>query len=327
MQANVVTLVTTRSSGSSYLNRVELQNGCLTRAHSNLFIPSSLHGSPVNADTGIIDKEIVCKNLSTAIDMYIERCDGAPCGWTNIYLYKGAQFEMTKRAKLLVFQKSSKKLKETDPDIYEEFEKVWAVRNRHMVMGLPSQYVFFLCCCYKSECCHPLCRKGKPEELPCWFPGGPAIDFFPLPVPDISRPWGSSDCSDCKSGCYGHFLKQDKCLKNISEASTVMSIPPPQAIKEFLQPLRRPPLESEIETLCRSVLLSEQDVKYWIEHLETVSQNRKRGAVKAAAKRQKSTRKSTVEYVRSPTQMRLMKSSIGYNVINVKNGSIFIVLD
>lgn len=54
-----------------------------------------------------------------------------------------------------------------------------------------------------------------------------------------------------------------------------MSIPPVHAIKDFLQPLGRPPLKSEIETLSRSVLLSEQDVNYWIKHLETVSQNRK----------------------------------------------------
>ena len=40
-----VTLVTRRSSGASYLNRIELQNGCLARAHTNLFIPSNLNGS------------------------------------------------------------------------------------------------------------------------------------------------------------------------------------------------------------------------------------------------------------------------------------------
>lgn len=34
-QAKVVTLVTTRSSGSSYLNRMELQNGCLSLGHAN----------------------------------------------------------------------------------------------------------------------------------------------------------------------------------------------------------------------------------------------------------------------------------------------------
>ena len=35
----IATLVTSRSSGSSYLNRVELQNGCLSIGHSNAFIP------------------------------------------------------------------------------------------------------------------------------------------------------------------------------------------------------------------------------------------------------------------------------------------------
>ena len=40
----VATLVTSRSSGSSNLNRVELQNGCLSLDHSNTFIPSTLGG-------------------------------------------------------------------------------------------------------------------------------------------------------------------------------------------------------------------------------------------------------------------------------------------
>ena len=35
--SRLMTLVTARSSGSSYLNRVELQNGCLTRGHSNVY--------------------------------------------------------------------------------------------------------------------------------------------------------------------------------------------------------------------------------------------------------------------------------------------------
>ena len=37
-QRKVATLVTARSSGSSYLNRVELQNGCLSLGHANTFI-------------------------------------------------------------------------------------------------------------------------------------------------------------------------------------------------------------------------------------------------------------------------------------------------
>ena len=43
-----VTMVTTRCSGDSYLKMVELQNGHLAKGHSNLFIPSTLNGSPTD---------------------------------------------------------------------------------------------------------------------------------------------------------------------------------------------------------------------------------------------------------------------------------------
>lgn len=45
LKNKVATLVTTQNNGSSYLNRVELQNGCLSQGHSNTFILSTLAGS------------------------------------------------------------------------------------------------------------------------------------------------------------------------------------------------------------------------------------------------------------------------------------------
>ena len=60
-RGNLVTLVTSRASGSSYLNRVELQNGCLALAHTNLFIPSTLGGSACDQESGGIDMEQVRK--------------------------------------------------------------------------------------------------------------------------------------------------------------------------------------------------------------------------------------------------------------------------
>ena len=68
-----MTLVSSRSSGSSYLNRVELQNGCLALAHTNLFIPSTLGGSVVNADSGAVD---MASNLESATSVYIDRING-----------------------------------------------------------------------------------------------------------------------------------------------------------------------------------------------------------------------------------------------------------
>ena len=49
-KASYATLITARNSGSSYLNRVELQNGCLALAHA-------WGGSCVDSATGKIDKE------------------------------------------------------------------------------------------------------------------------------------------------------------------------------------------------------------------------------------------------------------------------------
>ena len=66
----LVTLVTTRSSGSSYLNRVELQNGCLAHGHSNTFIPSTLGGSCVDSKSGDIDEGKLKHNLEQAIAAY-----------------------------------------------------------------------------------------------------------------------------------------------------------------------------------------------------------------------------------------------------------------
>ena len=45
-----VTMITARNSGASYLNWVELMNGCLLLAHSNLFIPSNLNGTCFSED-------------------------------------------------------------------------------------------------------------------------------------------------------------------------------------------------------------------------------------------------------------------------------------
>ena len=63
----VATLVTTRSSGSSYFNHVEVQNGCLALGHSNTFIPSTLAGSCYDEETGTVDQANPKKNLNMAV--------------------------------------------------------------------------------------------------------------------------------------------------------------------------------------------------------------------------------------------------------------------
>ena len=81
-------MITARSSGSSFLNRVELQNGCLSRGHSNLFIPSTLAGNYIVG--GQIDQNILKESLNLAIDVYLDRVNRCPCGDGVIELFKGA---------------------------------------------------------------------------------------------------------------------------------------------------------------------------------------------------------------------------------------------
>jgi hypothetical protein len=146
------TVVTTRHSGGSYLNRVEMQNGCLALAHSNLFIPSTLTGSNITGEG--LDTDKLSTNLNMAIDVYIDRVSGAPCGGNTIDLLKGAKDDDAKnvqdqREDLLTFLKGSvtkkAELKEAKPDIYSYFEMVCDLRNHHMVKGCHKSMCSFCC--------------------------------------------------------------------------------------------------------------------------------------------------------------------------------------
>ena len=284
-QPTHVTLVTARNSGASYMNRVELQNGCLALAHANLFIPSNLNGSCFNPDTGKLDADRLSKNMTSATDLYIERVNGAPCGSSKIQLYPGADSLDTQklRKNVLIYLKGNKvqkeELKKNSLYTYEYIETVWSVRLKHGIPNLPVQYCFMLKCCYKPSCPHPFCCVGDSQSLQ-WFPGGPDITFIPLPIPDPDQPWGSTNCKKCDGTCYGHFL-------NISKEYHLpaMSKPPSVIMKEAFQGLNGEPSPSFIAELAKKCLLPPDEVSFWIEHLQQIQKNRKRGAVKAAATR------------------------------------------
>ena len=102
MRGNTITFVTTCSSSSSYLNMIELQNRCLTQAHSNVFIPPTLKGSYANDVTGAIDHDRLKKNLKMATDVYINIYSGFSCGDTVIHLNKGADSSNLQKLRLLL---------------------------------------------------------------------------------------------------------------------------------------------------------------------------------------------------------------------------------
>ena len=191
-KSSKVLIVTTRDSGSSNRNRVELQNGCLALGHSNLFIPSTLNGSCLDSKTGKVNDNKLKENLNDASNVYISRVNKSPCASTQIHLYKGTDSstyqEWREMIKLYLKGKPAdkEKLKNEYPDNCKWINEVWMLRDRHLVTGTPSKYVFHLFLCYQPDCIHPLCKLGKPAEE-TWYDGGPPLSFTPLPAADPNR--------------------------------------------------------------------------------------------------------------------------------------------
>ena len=133
LKQRVCSIISTRHSGGSYLNEVELMNGCITQAHGNLFIPSTLAGS--NFDANGLNKEKLSENLDIATDVYVDRVNGAPCCRTMLQLFKGGRDEALhqRRPSLLSFlrgnAKEKKQLQLTKPELYKYFEDVCKSEN------------------------------------------------------------------------------------------------------------------------------------------------------------------------------------------------------
>ena len=271
----------------SFFNRVELQNGCLALGHSNTFIPSTFAGSNIDPNTGKVSQEKVCENLSLAIEAYISRVDGSPCGDTSIKLYRGVESteEQEIRKKLLVYLKGSVahklELRQQHPELYQEFEVVWTVRNNHMVSSLPH-YVFFLVCCHKPGCPHPLCKNPRPNAPVLWYPNGPCITNLPLPVPDPNFVFGGQ-CDRCKGQCAGPYkityvdVTDEEQLKTISyPPSAVLKT----ALSNALNARRKDLTDSDVDTLARQVLLPPSECRISLNHLLEVLENQSRSAKK-----------------------------------------------
>lgn len=97
---------------------------------------------------------------------------------------------------------------------YNLIAEVFDVRKHHMNKKVPSRYVFHLACCYENGCPHPLCKKGPPQEVDCWYECGPSVKDIPLPLPDPQYTFGSNSCTKCKSAiCAGHYLSPQQVIQ------------------------------------------------------------------------------------------------------------------
>ena len=203
----------------------------------------------------------------------------------EIQLFKGADNSDNQdlRAGILIFLKGNATQKQQlmeKPERWASME-VWGIRNRHMKTGLPPQYVFYLKCLAKN-CSHPLCQRNSDLELPStWFPGGPSLDYVPLPITDPFQPWGSTNCSKCEKTCYGHFLSPEEALKS----STTPMKPPSQILKAYDKLKDKDFSDAYINEMEKATLLPPEEVGYWFKHLKNIRRNRRRGTQKAAQTR------------------------------------------
>ena len=105
----VCTLITTTESWGSYRNKVELMNGCISKARANLFIPSTLMGS--NKNEKGLDECKITENMEVGTNVYNDHVRGAPCLGTKLVMNKGAKESdlVNRRNDLLTFLKRKKR--------------------------------------------------------------------------------------------------------------------------------------------------------------------------------------------------------------------------
>ncbi len=241
--------MSSRSSGSSYLNHVELQNGCLSLGHANR--PSTIHLYK-GADSSDL------QDSRTGLQVFL----------------KGSKT-------------NKEQLCREKPELYKYFEDVWKVCSYHLVPGLPQQYLFPLICCFRTDCPHPICQSQCQElKETRWYPQGPKLDTIPLPVPDSPRLFGSSDCDSCSGICAGQYLTPEKALVSTIPPHYK---PPSTILKELsLSHCGKEISDAMIEDLAMKILLPTSDVVMWLNHLKTIDENQKRGAAETRRKKQQS---------------------------------------
>jgi len=128
------------------------------------------------------------------------------------------------------------------------------------------------------------------KEQSCWYEGGPPLTYFPLPVPDPAKPWGS-DCSSCKGRCPGHYMKPQQAWLHVQEHGNkdVQSDPPSVILQDAFNETVKSGTDilddkGRIENLAKETHLTVDETVMWLNH-QVIRARRIKGAQKAAAKR------------------------------------------
>eukprot|EP00112_Aurelia_sp_Birch-Aquarium-sp1_P004498 Seg1510.2 transcript_id=Seg1510.2/GoldUCD/mRNA.D3Y31 product="hypothetical protein" protein_id=Seg1510.2/GoldUCD/D3Y31 len=287
-EGRTCTLLTARNSGGSYLNRVELLNGCLAIGHSGVFIPSTIHGSNISKSSGKVDKEKLCQNLNSALDVYIDWVSGITFDGKAILLLKGdtsktARQYHERRHRLNIFLKGPKykknELEKTHSEEFGYFQMIWTIRCNHMVQNLPNNYMFMLLPCNKVKCPHKVCAEAGRAANCAWYKDGPKVSFLPLPVKDPRKPWGSINCQECirsgKDVCSGHYLPVDEIIEIEKQGNTPNYCRPPREIIQCMVKENHSLSRDLLEKLAEECLLPIEEVEMCVDHYYQIAKRRK----------------------------------------------------
>lgn len=94
-----------------------------------------------------------------------------------------------------------------------------------------------------------------------------------------------------------------------SQAVSMLPKPPSAVLKRSFSSSNGQVSDEMVENAAREVLLPPEECKIWLDHLQTVMENRRRGARKAAATR-KAKQSQTKDKDSNPTPTRTSQSSV-----------------
>ena len=111
-----------------------------------------------------------------------------------------------------------------------------------------------------------------------WYPNGPDLSLFPMPIGDQLQTWGS-DCSKCKGACSGHYLDDiAQHLKIIEDGGKHLFAPIPSVFLSSRNRENKGEWTSQhISEAAQKSNLSVAVATMWIQHLQQCDANKLRG--------------------------------------------------
>ena len=120
----------------------------------------------------------------------------------------------------------------------------------------------------------------------------PPISYRLFPVPDTKRSWGSEGCYCCTGFCLGHYLTPEEAYLQHNQC---VSEPPSQILLKLHKSVEGSVPEETVLAKEKEVQLSMNEVKFWLQHLDTIQEKGAQKALETCRKRKRTSRRNIKE--------------------------------